>query len=127
MSAQSEKTILIVDDEVNYRIILSRILSGYNIFTAADAVEALAHINSDKQIDLLLMDIDMPGMTGFELVKKIQKEHPEKNYPVVFVSARSDLDSYVEGFEIGAEEYITKPFEKEQVIKIVEDKFNSLS
>lgn len=123
MAPSSEKTILIVDDEKNYRIILSRILSHYNILTAGNGDEALEIINSGKKIDLIFLDIDMPGMTGLELAKIIQSELPALSTPVVFVSARSDLDSYVEGFEIGAIEYITKPFENEQVVKIVEEKF----
>lgn len=125
MTPKSEKTILIVDDDINYRIILSRILSNYNILTAESGDEALEKINSDLNINLILCDIEMPGLNGFELVNKIKNDFPALNVPVVFVSARSDLASYVEGFELGAEEYITKPFESEQVIKIVEDKLKS--
>jgi len=125
LTPKSEKTILIVDDDINYRIILSRILSNYNILTAESGDEALEKINSDLNINLILCDIEMPGLNGFELVNKIKNDFPALNVPVVFVSARSDLASYVEGFELGAEEYITKPFESEQVIKIVEDKLKS--
>ena len=75
----------------------------------------------------MLLDIDMPGMTGLELAVKIKNEFPDLVLPLIFVSARSDLESYVEGFEIGAEEYITKPFENEQVLKIIEEKLKSNS
>ena len=67
----------------------------------------------------------MPGTTGLDFAKIINDDFTDLNIPIVFVSARSDLESFVEGFEIGAAEYITKPFEREKVIKIVEEKLNS--
>jgi DNA-binding response OmpR family regulator len=120
------KSVLIVDDEENYQIILSRLLSKYNILTAGNGQEALEKISSNINIGLILLDIDMPDMSGIELAKKINAEYPDVNAPIIFVSARSDLETYVEGFEIGAEDYINKPFDREKVIKIVEEKLNSI-
>jgi DNA-binding response OmpR family regulator len=122
----SEKLVLIVDDEENYQIILSRMLSKYKVITAGDAYEALIKLGSVNEVDLILLDIDMPGMNGIELAGKIKTDFPDIKAPIIFVSARSDLESYVEGFEIGADDYITKPFEREQVMKIVDDKLNPI-
>ena len=124
MDSFSEKSILIVDDEENYQIILSRLLSKYRVITAGDGYEALIKLESNDDFDLIVLDIDMPGMTGIELAQKINDDYPDLKAPIIFLSARSDLESYVKGFEIGAEDYITKPFEREQVIQIVEDKLN---
>ncbi len=126
MDSKSEKSVLIVDDEENYQIILSRMLSKYNVITAGDAYEAIIKLGSNKKVDLILLDIDMPGMNGIELAKKIQTDFPDISAPIIFVSARSDLESYVEGYEIGAEDYITKPFEREQVIKLIDEKLNPI-
>lgn len=127
MGSKSEKLVFIVDDEENYQIILSRMLSKYNVITAGDAYEAIIKLGSAKAVDLLLLDIDMPGMNGIELAQKIKTDFPDITAPIIFVSARSDLESYVEGFEIGAEDYITKPFEREQVIKLVDEKLNPIN
>jgi DNA-binding response OmpR family regulator len=126
VDAKSEKSVLIVDDEENYQIILSRMLSKYKVITAGDAYEAIIKLGSAKTVDLILLDIDMPGMNGIELAKKIKTDFQDVSAPIIFISARSDLESYVEGFEIGADDYITKPFEREQVMKIVEEKLNPI-
>jgi len=127
LAHSSEKTILIVDDEIIYHKILSRILSKYNILTAGNGEEALEKFNSGEKIDLIFLDIDLPGMTGLEVAIKIKNDFPSLSIPIIFLSARSDLDSYVEGFEIGAIEYITKPFDNAEVVRIAEENLKSNS
>jgi DNA-binding response OmpR family regulator len=126
VDTKSKKLVLIVDDEENYQIILSRMLSKYNVITAGDAYEAIIKLGSSNVIDLILLDIDMPGMNGIELAQRIKADFPDVTAPIIFVSGRSDLESYVQGFEIGAEDYITKPFDREQVIKLVDEKINPI-
>jgi len=103
-------TVLVVDDlEPNIKLLEAKLLAEYyTIFTANNGVSAL-EILSQNKIDVVLLDVMMPGMDGFETCKKI-KENPETTHiPVVMVTALSELEDRVKGLESGADEFLTKP------------------
>lgn len=108
--------ILVVDDvEVN-RIILEEIIrdmGGYPIL--ADSGEQALELMKDGPPQLVLTDISMPGMDGYELCRILKKDEETKNIPVVFISAFDDPVDIIEGFSLGGEDYITKPFIAEVV------------
>lgn len=109
--------ILIVDDNSTNIQVAAGILekNGYDTEYALDAISAFAWLNS-KDFDLILLDVMMPGMDGFEACKTI-KETPEwKLIPVIFVTARTDRQSLVKGFEAGGSDYITKPFDTQELL-----------
>lgn len=109
--------LLIVDDTPANLRLLSHVLSkeGYQYLEAKDGKEALAL--AEKHIpDLILLDIMMPGMSGFDVIKKIKKNELLQDIPIIFLSSLTETDDKVEGFRYGGVDYITKPFQKEETL-----------
>jgi len=109
--------ILIVDDEPINVMIANKILqkNGYNTLTAASGQAALDVISS-KLVDLILLDIMMPEMNGFEVCTKLQEDDNKKNIPVIFLTAVTDKESIIKGFEVGGKDYLTKPFNSSELL-----------
>ncbi len=107
----AEKKILIVDDEDHIRELLKFNLekSGYNVYTANDGLEGLK-LAREKQVDLILLDLMLPGMDGFEVCKEIRKDNIISNVPIIMLTAKSEEIDKILGLELGADDYITKPF-----------------
>jgi DNA-binding response OmpR family regulator len=105
--------ILVVEDEkpVNDLITMNLSLVGYSFDKAYNGLEAYEKIKRNKY-HLILLDIMLPKMDGFELAGKVKK----LNIPVIFITAKGSLSSKMEGFELGAEDYIVKPFEMLELI-----------
>jgi CheY-like chemotaxis protein len=118
------KTILIVDDEPEVLVLLKRILNEYDTVTAEGGPDAIEKVKSSN-IDLILLDIAMPEMSGFEVAKILKDDPATASIPIIFVSARRDLDSFVEGFEIGIDDYITKPIDQNYLLFTVGSKLSS--
>ncbi|MEG2527920.1 MAG: response regulator transcription factor [Mucinivorans sp.] len=112
------QTILIVDDEIDLLEILAFNLqkAGYEILTASSGAEALTVIEAHPQsnIALMLLDVMMSGMDGFELARKIRKKGILT--PIVFLTAKDSENDILTGFEVGADDYIAKPFSIRQVV-----------
>lgn len=103
--------ILVVDDNESNRDLLQRRLEklGYNISTAENGHEALEMV-SDKFYDLVLLDIMMPGLNGYEVLEKLKADEKVSHIPVIMISALEEIESVVKCLELGAEDYLTKPF-----------------
>jgi DNA-binding NtrC family response regulator len=116
---KSATTILIVDDEPVMQSLLEKILAreGYKTFIAADGATAL-EILGREAVSLVLSDIKMPGMSGFELLKEIKANHP--GIGVIIMTAYGDTFTVKDALLLGADEYITKPFKSYEVSLIVE-------
>lgn len=111
--------ILVVDDEEDICAILKYNLSkeGYEIVTANSAEEALTlDLTSFK---LLLLDVMMGGMSGFELTERLKSDPKTSGIPVIFITARDTEDDAVEGLDLGADDYISKPFSIREVVSRV--------
>lgn len=106
--------ILIADDEENIRNVLREYaeFEGYSVLEANDGMEAVRVAKANK-IDLIIMDVMMPKLDGFSAVKEIRKE---KDVPVIMLSARVEEYDKLFGFEIGADDYVTKPFSPKEVM-----------
>lgn len=107
--------VLVVDDDRRLRELLARFLAdaGYRVTTAADApaaIEKLEHL----LFDLLVLDVMMPKMTGFEFVKHLRTAN--NNVPVLMLTARADISDRIHGLELGADDYLSKPFEPRELI-----------
>ncbi len=109
-----KKTILVVDDEprVVQLISMNLELEGFRVVTAPDGYEALARIGKD-QPDLVLLDIMLPDMDGFQTLKKIRESD---TIPVIFLSVKGEEFDRVHGLDLGADDYITKPFSPRELI-----------
>ena len=114
--SKNEITVLLVEDEVTLAMIIKDTLeeSGFTIHTAGDGEEGLHVFFSKKDIALVILDVMMPKMDGFEMVRRIRQT--DKQTPVLFLTARSAINDVVEGFELGANDYLKKPFGMQELI-----------
>ncbi len=109
--------LLIADDNIMNLQLLSNYLTrmSFKILVAEDGQEALERADSGKP-DLILLDIMMPpGINGFETCCKLKENETTKDIPVIFITALSEIDNKIKGFEAGGVDYITKPFQYEEV------------
>lgn len=109
--------ILVVEDEAPIRDLISINLQlvGYEVFTAEDGIIAEKFLENQK-VDLILLDVMIPGIDGFSLIEKIKKH----NTPVIFVTAKESVLDRVKGLRLGAEDYIIKPFETIELLARIE-------
>ena len=105
--------LLLVDDDRRIRDLLSRFLrgEGYRVTTAASASDARAKLTG-LHFDLLILDVMMPGESGFDLARFIRTQ---SSVPIVMLTARAEPDSRIEGLQIGADDYVAKPFEPREL------------
>lgn len=105
--------ILVVDDDRRLRESLKRYLvsEGFVVSIAADAVEARKQLES-LEFDLLILDIMMPGQTGLELTRELRAS---KDVPILLLTAKGEMETRIEGFESGADDYLPKPFEPREL------------
>ena len=106
--------ILVVDDAEDIRGLLKELLqaAGYQTFEATGGTEAI-HVIERESLDLVFLDIAMPDISGFQVLRQLRKT---SEIPVIMLSARTDTIDKVESFELGADDYITKPFKLAEVI-----------
>jgi CheY-like chemotaxis protein len=106
--------VLLVDDEEANRDFLGRRLEkrGFTVLYAADGPTAIA-IAAEAQIDVVLLDIMMPGMDGYEVLTRLRERHPPHRLPILMVTARTDSTDVIRALELGANDYITKPIDFE--------------
>lgn len=107
--------ILFVEDEEDLTLIVADTLrgQGYEVITAADGIEGLEKFKTEAA-DIVVADVMMPKMDGFSMAKEIRKLSP--TVPLLFLTAKSTIDDVEEGFEIGANDYLKKPFELRELI-----------
>lgn len=121
-------TILVVEDEVILRESIVEILTleNYQVLSAGDGKEALAVIQKTMP-DLILCDIVMPEMDGYELLETLRANKKTAFIPFIFLTARIDRESMRQGFTLGAEEYLTKPFVSEVLLKTIRERLEHRS
>ena len=117
----TKKRILVVDDEQDLCEILlfNLTAAGYEAEAAYSAEEAMDKISSgvdSNGYDLLLLDVMMPGMSGFELAQHLRQYEPTMHTPVMFLTAKDAEDDVLQGFGLGADDYVTKPFSVREVM-----------
>lgn len=109
MKVLERDKILLIEDEEGFREFIQMYLEkrGYKVIVAGNGIEGLKKANYIKP-DIILLDIEMPGLDGFEVCKEIRKK---MNIPVVFISCRNEVMDKVKCFQIGGDDYLTKPFD----------------
>ena len=126
-----QKQILVVDDERDLcDILLFNLRSaGYQAEAVYSAEEALQQIDNRKSsnsnlFDLLLLDVMMPGMSGFELARRLKENEQARQIPIIFITAKDTEDDTLRGFGLGADDYVTKPFSVREVVARVKAVLN---
>ena len=119
----SEYKVLIVDDVPTNVMLVQAILKkeGYTLLTCDSGTKAL-RIANEKHPNLILLDIMMPEMDGYEVLQHLKSNPETTDIPVIIMSALSDMQSIVKGYQLGATEYVTKPFQREELVKRVAHK-----
>jgi two-component system sensor histidine kinase ChiS len=114
--------ILVVDDDSVNRLVLVNHLAlrNYRVTEAASGEEAIALVAEHGDIDLILLDIMMPKMSGYETCKRLREFYRTYELPIIFLTARSQTQDLVMGFEVGANDYLTKPITKEELLARVD-------
>ena len=110
--------ILVVDDNAKNIQLLGNILreAGYQVGYATDGVKALHMLEKSPDYDLMLLDINMPIMDGFETCKQIRKNEQFNDMPIIFLTAYQDKSDIIKGFETGAQDYVTKPYNTKELL-----------
>jgi len=112
------RRILVVDDEENARVSLAKILTreGYEVASAGNGYEALNYLRN-REVDLIITDINMPEMNGISFLRELNHSHPSSN--VIMITAHGEVETYIEALNLGAFEYINKPLKVEELKKII--------
>lgn len=120
-----KKRILVVDDDADIVLMIQRILekSGFEVARTTEGAEAIRMIEQES-FDLILLDIMMPGIDGFEVARSVRRNEKGVRPPVVFVTARDDSESMREGFRSGGTVFLAKPFTASQLLRIVNAMLN---
>jgi DNA-binding NtrC family response regulator len=116
---KSAISILVVDDEAMMRSLLEKILGrdGYRVFTAEDG-EAALRVLSREKVSIVISDLKMPNLNGFDLLKTVKKQYP--HIGMIMMTAYGDTYTVKDALLLGADEYITKPFKSFEIALIVE-------
>ena len=122
------RRILVVDDDRNLRKIITTNLelAGFEVTAAASGVEAMQLLEG-LQPDLVLLDVMMPAMDGYETTRRIRKHPTNSHVPIILLTAKGEVEDKVQGFEAGADDYITKPFGPQELLARVRAKIRRVT
>lgn len=120
MSGKNLKRLLVVDDEPNLLRAVAAVLRGgdFEIKTARGGREALVAV-AQSLPDLIVSDVRMPGMDGFQLARKLRASPQTALVPIIFLTAKDETEDRIEGFESGVDVYLTKPFEPDELVAVI--------
>ena len=119
--AREDKTVLVVDDEESLRNFAAKLIQsrGYRVVTAGDGAEALAVLTEGTQVDLLVLDVMMPGLDGLQTLEQV-RTRGHTSLPVVLLTAQTEDEQILGGYEKGADCYVTKPLRPSALLNIVD-------
>jgi signal transduction histidine kinase/DNA-binding response OmpR family regulator len=120
LRSEQETTILIVDDDEINRVVMGQQLDEYNIIKCSNGIDALNVIEENKP-DLVLLDVMMPGLNGYEVCHKLRQKYSQIELPIILVTAKNHLEDLTMGFHTGANDYLAKPFHNEELRSRVEN------
>ncbi|MEO1368670.1 MAG: response regulator, partial [Acidobacteriota bacterium] len=126
-SADDGPVVLAIDDEpVNQQVLKNHLVHhGHRVISASSGPEAL-ELMTREAVDLVLLDIMMPRMSGYEVCRRIRAEHSREDLPVIFLSAKNRAADRVAGFEEGGNDYLAKPIAKQELLKRVDTQLELL-
>ncbi|MBN1968285.1 MAG: response regulator [Candidatus Delongbacteria bacterium] len=117
MNYKNSGSVLIVDDNLTNIQVLGEILKKSNYFVniAMSGGEALQFLEYEK-VEIILLDIMMPDLDGYEVCRRLKKDNRFKHIPVIFLTAKNQTEDIIKGFEVGAVDYVTKPYNKLELL-----------
>lgn len=115
--SKKELILIVDDDRTNINILGSMLVNDYEILVATNGEQALKVVSDNPQLDLILLDVQMPGPDGFQVCQQLKQNQHSKDIPVIFITANSNLDAERIGLMMGAVDYITKPF-NEHIVQL---------
>jgi chemosensory pili system protein ChpA (sensor histidine kinase/response regulator) len=120
-SAESRSTVMVVDDSISMRRVATKLLQrhDYDVVTAKDGVDALSQL-ADARPDVMLLDIEMPRMDGFELAKYMQNEATYADIPIIMITSRTGVKHRDRALEIGVANYMGKPYQEDELIENIQ-------
>ncbi|HEX3051746.1 MAG TPA: response regulator [Aggregatilineaceae bacterium] len=123
-ASNSTETILFVDDNQALQRSVERLLrvEGFQVILADDGTAALNILNKEGVPDLIISDVAMPNMDGFELFEEVRQRAEWLNVPFIFLTARDQMKDLRQGYELGADDYLIKPFEQERLLLVIRSK-----
>lgn len=114
----SKKNVVVIDDDELTRMLMERILEREfkcAITSFRNGLEGLKHL-SNHSVDLIILDLMLPGKNGFDILKELRKTERHKKTKIILVSAKSNSSDIERGFELLADEYVTKPFQQQELV-----------
>ncbi len=120
LRSEQEVTILVVDDDEINRVVMGQQLEEYNVVKCSNGLDALNSID-EKKPDLVLLDLMMPGLNGYEVCQKLRQKYNHIELPIILVTAKNHLEDLTQGFRTGANDYLAKPFHNEELKSRVEN------
>lgn len=120
LRSEQDITILVVDDDEINRVVMGQQLDEYNVVECSNGLDALTMIEEEKP-DLVLLDLMMPGLNGYEVSQKLRQKYNQIELPIILVTAKNHLEDLTQGFKTGANDYLPKPFYSEELKSRVEN------
>ena len=120
MRATQLRKVLVVDDSRLIHKMFEVMLRGFDLVHASDGLEALQRLGEHADIDLILLDINMPNMNGLEFLSRIKQDRALADITVIIVSTEGKEEDTIRGLEAGAAAYIKKPFRSEEILELIE-------
>ena len=117
--ARPTRILVVEDDRSSKTVITAALLSQYEVTTAGDGLEALRIIKSGQMPDLVVSDVMMPGLDGIEMIKRLRAYEKTAKLPIIILTAKADAESYAQGREVGATDYLTKPLTSDRLLAAV--------
>lgn len=126
MSGETRQRILVVDDDEHIRKSLAQYLEmeDFDVDVASSGPEALSRAGRQAP-DLVLLDIMMPGMDGFEVVEKLRQETATRQVPIILLTARGQDTDVIKGYQLGVSSYLTKPFNLDELVDTIREVFEA--
>ncbi|ARU58365.1 hypothetical protein OLMES_4368 [Oleiphilus messinensis] len=110
------KTVLVIeDDKFSQKFIAKALASNYDITLAGNGTDGLKAFQNTRP-DIILLDVEMPGLNGYEVCDRIRQDDPNHSVPIVFLSGRSSVRERMLGYEAGGDDYMVKPFEQDELL-----------
>ncbi len=116
ITSKDQKRLLIIEDNPDVVGYLKACYHNYfSIYAARDGIEGY-HLAVEEILDIIISDVMMPKMDGFELCKKLKEDYRTSHIPIILLTAKADIPSRIEGLETGADAYIVKPFNQQELL-----------
>jgi chemosensory pili system protein ChpA (sensor histidine kinase/response regulator) len=120
-STATQITALVVDDSITMRRVTQRLLErrGVKVYTARDGLDAITMLQ-EHNVDVILLDIEMPRMDGYQFATHVRNDAKHKSLPIVMITSRSGEKHRAKAIEIGVNDYLSKPYQESQLIAAIE-------